>query len=265
LFSLWKLVAQSCQTVYDPMDCSPPDSLVCGISQARILEWVAFLFSKGSFQPRDWTCSLALQVDFTIWATKEALDSTNKVVLNILVLIHIIFSLFWVRTRNSPGSKLLSHREDISLIVQEIVKHFPKVVELEFQLFHVYVSIWCCQSLIVAILQMWVGFPGGLYGKEFICMQETEVRSLAWKDPLEKEMATHSSTLAWRIPWAEEPDGLQVVGSQSWTDWATNTHLEVWWYPTVVLIFISLMTNNVEHIFMHLLLIHCDISLWSVH
>ena len=36
-------------------------------------------------------------------------------------------------------------------------------------------------------------------------MQETQVRSLGWEDPLEKEMATHSSTLAWKIPWTEEP------------------------------------------------------------
>ena len=45
-------------------------------------------------------------------------------------------------------------------------------------------------------------------------MQEMWVRSLGWEDPLEKEMATLSSTLAWRIPWAEEPGGLQSMGSQ---------------------------------------------------
>ena len=45
-------------------------------------------------------------------------------------------------------------------------------------------------------------------------MLETRVRSLALEDPLEKEMATHSSILAWRIPWMEEPGGLQSVGSQ---------------------------------------------------
>ena len=45
-------------------------------------------------------------------------------------------------------------------------------------------------------------------------MQETWVRSLGWEDPLEKEMATHSSTLAWKIPWMEEPGRLQSVGSQ---------------------------------------------------
>ena len=45
-------------------------------------------------------------------------------------------------------------------------------------------------------------------------VRETWVRSLGWEDPLEKEMATHSSTLAWKIPWTEEPDGLPSMGSQ---------------------------------------------------
>ena len=45
-------------------------------------------------------------------------------------------------------------------------------------------------------------------------MQETWVRSLVQEDPLEKEMATHSSILAWEIPWTEEPGGLQSVESQ---------------------------------------------------
>ena len=45
-------------------------------------------------------------------------------------------------------------------------------------------------------------------------MRETWVRSLGWEDPLEKEMATHSSTTAWKIPWTEEPGRLQSMGSQ---------------------------------------------------
>ena len=45
-------------------------------------------------------------------------------------------------------------------------------------------------------------------------VQETWVQSLGWEDPLEKEMATHSRILAWRIPWTEEPGGLQSTGSQ---------------------------------------------------
>ena len=50
--------------------------------------------------------------------------------------------------------------------------------------------------------------------KHLFTMQETQVQSLGREDPLEKEMATHSSTLAWKIPWMEEPGGLQSMGLQ---------------------------------------------------
>ena len=50
--------------------------------------------------------------------------------------------------------------------------------------------------------------------KNLPAMQETQVQSLGWEDPLEKEMANHSSTLAWRIPWIEEPGRLQSKGWQ---------------------------------------------------
>ena len=50
--------------------------------------------------------------------------------------------------------------------------------------------------------------------KRLPATQETWVKSLDREDPLEKEMVTHSSTLAWRIPWTEEPDGLQPMGLQ---------------------------------------------------
>ena len=52
--------------------------------------------------------------------------------------------------------------------------------------------------------------------KNLPVMQETQIQSLGQKDPLEKEMATHSSILAWRIPWTEEPGGLHGI-TKSWT------------------------------------------------
>ena len=58
------------------------------------------------------------------------------------------------------------------------------------------------------------GFPDGSVVKNLPAMQETGVRSLVWEDPLKKDMATHSNILAWEIPWAEEPGGLQSMGSQ---------------------------------------------------
>ena len=50
--------------------------------------------------------------------------------------------------------------------------------------------------------------------KHLPVVRETQVRSLGWEDPLEKQMVTHSSTLAWKIPWTEEPGRLQSMGPQ---------------------------------------------------
>ena len=64
--------------------------------------------------------------------------------------------------------------------------------------------------------------------KHLPAVQETWVQSLGREDPVEKEMATHSSILAWRIPWTEEPGGLQSMGSQRVRhDGATDTFLSV--------------------------------------
>ena len=64
------------------------------------------------------------------------------------------------------------------------------------------------------------GLPRWSTGKESTCRcrrGRRDGRSVGQEDSLEEEMATHSSTLAWRIPWTEEPDGLQSIASQSWT------------------------------------------------
>ena len=61
---------------------------------------------------------------------------------------------------------------------------------------------------------MGLGFPGGSLAKNPPAKQGMQVQSLDQEDPLEKEMATHSSVPAWEIPWTEEPSGLQSMGSQ---------------------------------------------------
>ena len=61
---------------------------------------------------------------------------------------------------------------------------------------------------------MGLDFPDGSAVKNPPVMQEVWVRSLGWEDPLEKEMAIHSSILAWRIPWTEEPGAPPSIGSQ---------------------------------------------------
>ena len=76
--------------------------------------------------------------------------------------------------------------------------------------------ICSCYYLIISLVPQMV--------KNLPAVWETQVWSLSWEESLEKEMATHSSILAWRIPWTEEPGGLQSVGSQKvGHNWATNT------------------------------------------
>ena len=73
----------------------------------------------------------------------------------------------------------------------------------------------------------WGASPGGLVVKNSPAMQERWVPSLGGEDPMEKGMATHSGILAWRIPWTEEPGGIQSMGSQrvghNWSDVACTT------------------------------------------
>ena len=69
----------------------------------------------------------------------------------------------------------------------------------------------------------WASLVGQMVNN-LLAMQETQLQSLVQEDPQEKRMATHSSILAWRIPWTEEPGGLQSIGSQRvGHDWVTNT------------------------------------------
>ena len=73
IYILWNERTQSCLTLCDPMDCSPPGSSLYGILQARILEWIAISSCRGSSQPRDWTqvSHIAGRL-FPNWTTRQA-------------------------------------------------------------------------------------------------------------------------------------------------------------------------------------------------
>ena len=64
--------------------------------------------------------------------------------------------------------------------------------------------------------------------KHLSTMLETRVRSLGWEDPLEKEMAIHSSTIAWKIPWTEELGRLQSMGTHKESDTTEQLHVHVY-------------------------------------
>ena len=95
---------------------------------------------------------------------------------------------------------------------------------------------WCACDIYVTVCVFMMCFYAVRVRHAFMCvclmvkrlpaMRETRVRSLGWEDLLEKEIATHSSTLAWRIPRTEEPGRLQSMGSQRvGHDWATSLSL----------------------------------------
>ena len=86
-------VAQSCLTLCDPMDCSLPSSSVHGIVQARILEWVAIFFSRGSSWPTDWSRVSSIEGrNFTVWATRQILFNM-KYLLNVQMRFHEVEGL----------------------------------------------------------------------------------------------------------------------------------------------------------------------------
>ena len=104
------LFAQLCLTLCDPMDCSPPVSSVHGILQARILEWVAFHFSRASSQPRDWTqVSCIAGGFFTIRATREALSV-------LWMPLNMLFSHF-------SGAHYLAYPADLQCFPQSRQNH----------------------------------------------------------------------------------------------------------------------------------------------
>ena len=96
-------VAQSCPTLCDPVDCSPPGSSVHGILQARILEWVAISFSRGYSRPREWTkVSLIAGRRFNLWATME-LDMAKQTLSEKAVAPHSSTLAWRVPCTEEPG------------------------------------------------------------------------------------------------------------------------------------------------------------------
>ena len=107
-----------------------------------------------------------------------------------------------------------------------------------------------------------MGFPNGSVLKPLPANAGDAGRSLGWKDPLDKEMTTHSSILAWEIPWTEEHGGLQSMESQKsqiqLSNYTTIILTGMRLYLTVILISISPMISNhqVEHLFIYLLYLY---------
>ena len=190
---------QSCPTLCDPKDCSPPDTFVHRIPQARILEWVAIPSSRGSSQPRDQT--------------------------HVSCISHIGR---WVLYQSSHCwyQKGQLWRSDIQEMHQ--------------------CSFWFPLTYTIPRRRQWhptpVLLPGKSHGQRSLIGYSPRVtKSRTWLSDLpftfhfhalEKEKATHSSVLAWRIPGTGEPGGLPSMGSHrvghNWSDLAAAYYTWQW-------------------------------------
>ena len=97
--------------------------------------------------------------------------------------------------------------------------------------------------------------------KHLPTMRETQVRSLRWEDPLEKKMATHSSTLAWKIPWTEDRGRLQSMESQSWTglsDFTSTLRCFSHWHSAVSMPLWTLTLRRLWIVLVYACLLHSE-------
>ena len=140
-----------------------------------------------------------------------------------------LFSTPWIAARQASLS-ITSSQIDLLKSYMRLLNITIVQILLWADLFSSRVKTFSTKTENCQIVKTAEGFPGGASGKEVVsCLpvQETWVQSLGREDPLEEGMATHSSILAWRIPWTEEPGGLQSPGSQRvGHDWSDLAHTQ---------------------------------------
>ena len=238
------------------------DCIVHGILQARILEWVAFPFFRGSSEPRDWTqVSRIAGGFFTKWATRETQEYWSGQLFSspedlpdpgiewgsLALQADSLPTELSGKPREKQGNweeeRLKVHQwvvSDLCTKKEETFLQFPKSVQyrgsqclvpgpekkqhhqnlLEMQAAGstpglANYTLWGWSPAICFIKPSKVtSFPVAQMAKHLPAMWETRVQCLGREDPLEKEMATHCSILAWIIPWMEEPGKLQSMGLQ---------------------------------------------------
>ena len=221
---------QSCLTLCDPVDHRRPVSSVLGILQARILERIAISSFRKSFWPRDHICvsyisciggqvlyhqhhlgnyTPHIPVCNTILAYSDQPHKTFFFWFLDMEIILLLFAIPFACSTLLQGQVLLFTSLEIIFFI---------LFFFFFFYFFIYLPplslIWCFTVWTSLVAQRLKSRPA---------MRETWVQSLGQEDPLEKEMATYTSILAWRIPWMEEPGGLQSTGSQRvGHDWATS-------------------------------------------
>ena len=212
------------------MDCRLPGSSVHGISQARILEWVAIPFSRASSRPRERTRIFCIGRWILYCQACGEVPGRHRLCAISPGWGEICIDPF--RVHNSwvtavlpqpesdpelPGSYPLAGASDSFAVPTDSGMSLPKRIVKE-----IWEKKWLSSKLsaplfsgvIITSTCTYQGLPQWLSDEDPCAMQETQIRSLGQREPLEEGMAVHSSILAWRISWTEEPGGLQSMGSE---------------------------------------------------
>ena len=179
------------QIFWDPTDCSPSGSSVHGILQLIILEWGAISSSRRSSWPKDHTrvSCISYLAGMLFTAERPEKPRTGEYV--------SLYDKMWLRL--GTGEKIKLNYPGQSKLITWILKSRQPLLAVVGER-----QRWPQKDLTSTT---W-GFPCGSDGKESACNMGDWVWSLRWEVPLEKGMVTHSSILAWRIPWTEELGGL---------------------------------------------------------
>ena len=215
-----------------------PGSSVHGILQKEYWSGLIFLSPRDLPDPGLKPGSPALQADiffFTIWATREVLiwgsgllQKTPQRHMDYFELKLLEKQL--VQEEDSDPSFCAPWNQEMSLSCerQSLYLDTERHPRHQRQGIHGQEAHTNnpCYFLLTFVVPKALAFQPSLVAqrvKHLPAMQETQVQSLGWEDPLEKEMATHFSILAWRIPWMEEPSRLQSKRSQRVRhNWATS-------------------------------------------
>ena len=213
------------QLFCDPMDCSLPGSSVHGISQAKILKWVAISFSRWSSQPRDWTCISCIVGRFF---TTEPLGKPFYRYMCICICVYVYMCILFFNWKKTALQCCVGfcHTKNVIQPQLYIYHLLPKPPPL---------------TLSSSSRSLERARPGSLSLAEGAAPTSYFTNDCVYI--LEKAMAPHSSALAWKIPWMEEPCRLQSMGSlRVRHDWATSLSLFTFmhwrrkWQPTPVLL-----------------------------
>ena len=181
------LVTKLCPTLCNPMDYSPPGSSVHGILQARVLEWVAISSSKGSSWPSDWILGLLrLMHCRQILYAESSGKHLHQYICNLSGQFFLKKYYFHLCLFQCNKNKT----------VAQLVKNLPAGDPSSIA----GLGRSAGEGIGYPLQYSWASLVAQLV-KNLPAMREIWVWSLSWEDPLEKGKATHSSILAWRIPW----------------------------------------------------------------